>query len=82
MNSPASGMPWYFQGEFGIEVSLFCALWLGSSCAMALPLATTSAAAISAAVESFFIVNFSLVDKNSRPSSNDSFFCDWPQRKL
>ena len=60
-------MPLNFQGEFGFDVSLFCALWFGSSCAIALLLATTSAAAISAAVESLFIVNFSLVVETQGP---------------
>jgi hypothetical protein len=53
-------MPLCFQGEFGMDVSLFTALWLGSSCAHTPPL-NAIAAATSATVRSVFIVAFSLV---------------------
>ena len=63
LNSPESGIPLAFHGELGSDVSLFCALWCGSSCATAKPPANVSAAATSTALEIFLILCTPVNDK-------------------
>lgn len=55
---PASGKPLSLNGELGQERSLFCALWWGSSCAMAGPL--KAAAMASRATEVSLVISCSL----------------------